>query len=112
VYRLFLALALLIVAPVFWVRHCTGPSPEVRETRIVGPFSPGEPYVAEAVIHNDSWGEGPVRVVLALRDRASGLMFEEEQMVELGGGDSVLVSAEIRAPPGDYELEVDVSYPP
>jgi hypothetical protein len=109
------ALGLLMATAVMaalWVVNCSGPRPAVADVRVAAPAGEGEPYRVAAVVRNEGWGHGQVRVTFRLRDRASGQAFQEEAEAQLEAGEVALVVAEIDAPPGDYEPAVEAEYPP
>jgi hypothetical protein len=102
--------ALAAVAGLWWW-ECTGPRPEVEEVSLEEPQLPGQPYQAQAVVHNRSRNEGQVTVVFRLNGD-DGSVFSEDENVQLGGNDRITVVAEISAPPGHYEVDAKVLYPP
>jgi hypothetical protein len=105
------ALAAVAILAGFWWWACTGPRAEIEEVSLEAPHEPGHPYQAQAVVHNRGRNQGEVTVVFRLVG-ADGSVFTEEENVPLEGHDRVTVVAEISAPPGEYEVEAKVLYPP
>jgi|FLYL01.1.fsa_nt_gi hypothetical protein len=95
-----------------WIYSCSGPDPVVRHVRLEAPRADGEPYVVSARVHNTRFGKGEVTVVFQLTDRRSGEAYQAEVPVQLQENGDAFVSAEIRAPPGDYEASAEAIYPP
>ena len=96
-----------------WINRCSGPRPEVVGAPIVrAPQAPGEPYHVETTVRNLGPGHGEVQLTVRLRDAASGRGYEREETAQLEAGEQVSVVAEIFAPPGTYEPQVEVTYPP
>lgn len=110
--RALLAVLLATAATALWVANCSGPEPKVTEVRLQAPAQEGEPYRVEAVVRNEGRGHGQVAVVFRLLDRATGQTVEEDKQATLDPGERTLVTAELRAPPADYEPRVEVEYPP
>ncbi len=110
--RVAAALILAVAGMALWVVNCSGPRPEVVGKRLIEPPGLNESYRAEADIRNSGWGHGQVRVQFLIRDTSEGRSYSAEQKVELESDEEILATAEIPAPPGTYELQVKVSYPP
>lgn len=109
---MLLLTVLASILTVLWVRNCSGPLPIVAGLEIVPPGEPNAPYLLRAEVRNEGSGHGEVEVVFRLRDRRTGRTVEHSSSVELEPGEDTLVVGEIAAPPGDYEPEVEVDYPP
>jgi hypothetical protein len=110
--RGLLGLVAIAVVATLWVVNCSGPRPAVAVVQLVAPGADGEPYLVAATIRNQGWGHGEARVTVRLRDRASGQTIQREETVALDTGETTRLTAELRAPPGDYAVEVDAEYPP
>ena len=110
--RIAAALILAVAGMVLWVANCSGPRPEVVGKMQIEPQGVSESYRVEAGIRNAGWGHGQVKVQILMRDHSAGRTYSAEQRLELEAGGNILVTAEIPAVPGNYELEVNVSYPP
>ncbi len=95
-----------------WILNCSGPQPQVLDVQLIGPLGPGQPYRVEATVSNRGRGHGEVAVTFRLRDRTTRQTVEEERRAQLQPGETVRVAALILAPPGSYEPEVQVEYPP
>jgi hypothetical protein len=102
----------IVVLAVLWTANCSGPQPKVVEASIRAPENPDHPYSVSAVLSNDSRGRGQVSVTFRMKDKDSGLEYEQETSAELKPHDRVVVQTEIDAPEGDYTLDVEVNYPP
>ena len=109
--RLMLTVGLLIAVPVLWVLKCSGPEPTVGDLRMVPPPGEGAPYLVEALVRNSGPGHGQVAVTFRLVDRKTGHTVEEDRKAQLEPGEASWVSAQIYAPPSEYEPHVEVSYP-
>lgn len=108
---LFVPVFVLALA-VLWVVGCSGPRLEVTDTRLTAPTSEGAPYCLEATIKNQGWGHGQVNVTVRLRDKATGQTVQDDRKAELRPNETTRVAIELIAPPGAYEPEVEVDYPP
>lgn len=98
-------------AAVLWVLNCSGPQAQVESVRLQEPSGPGEPYQIEATVHNTGPGEGQVVLTFRLHDQATGEIYQTEGTAQIKSDETLNVSAEIRAPRGDYRPEVKVEYP-
>jgi hypothetical protein len=106
-------IATFAVLAVLWVTQCSGPRPTViGAPQVQAPARPGDPLRVQATVRNDGPGHGEVRVTFRLRDPASGEAYQDDETVQLDRGETARVVGEIRAPPGSYEPEVQVEYPP
>ncbi|SRR6266508_5567303 len=106
-----LVVAIAIVG--LWVSQCSGPRPELVGAPVVQPpDQPGEAYHVQAVVRNAGPGHGEVQVVARLRDRATGRSYQHDETAQLEPGEQAGIVVEIFAPPGDYEPQVEVVYPP
>src|SRR5262245_6268235 len=112
-WRSFLVgLAGTIIAFVLWILNCSGPKPELADVRVKPPAGEGQPYQVEATVQNAGLGHGQINVVARLRDKSSGQTYQEGKLVQLEEHEVTRVTAEIQAPPGSYEPEVELEYPP
>ena len=57
-------------------------------------------------------GEGEVAVSARLRERRGGRVFAREQGLPMRPGKDATAAISFDVPPGDYEPEADVQYPP
>jgi hypothetical protein len=107
----------LILIPVIlglltlWVVNCSGPRPSASDLRVQPPPAPGQEYTLSAVVHNNGSGHGAVDVTFALKDKGTGRTYSQTQSVTLDPGEEAVVSAQIRAPLGQYTPQVDLAYP-
>jgi hypothetical protein len=105
-----LAFALLIV---LWVSQCSGPRAElVGAPTVRPPTQPGGAYQVEATVRNAGPGHGEIQIVFRLRDRASGRTYQHSETAQLEGAEQLSLAVEMFAPPGDYEAQVELNYPP
>lgn len=101
------------VAAVLWVGQCSGPQPTVvGAPRVEEPEQPGDRYKVEATVQNGGFGQGEVRVVVRLVEKDSGEAYRKDEPLQLERGETARVVVELPAPPGEYEPEVEVEYPP
>jgi hypothetical protein len=109
-----LAVVLFVAVGVtLWLRNCTGPEPQLVEAYFEAPSESGRPYSAIAVVRNQGRGEGEMSVVFRLIDRATGVAYEAVTSVQIRPHETIAAQAEVLAPAGrDYDLKVDVVYPP
>lgn len=105
---LALALALLALSAVAYVRGCAGPRPRV----LAAALDPGPAgLVPRATVRNDG-GAGQVEVRFRIRDRVTGRVVAEEADAELEGGEQLEVRGPSPLPPGEYEITAEAEYPP
>jgi hypothetical protein len=109
--RALLPLFAALAAAFLWVTNCSGPQPSVVDVRVTEPEMPDQPYLVEATVRNRGPGHGQINVVVRLRDMDTGDTFQDERQVQLDVGETARVVAEIMAPAGSYEPEVEVEYP-
>jgi len=106
-------MAALAVVAVLWVNQCSGPQPHVvGAARLEEPAQRGDPYRVGVTIRNDGKGHGEVRVTARLVDKGSGQDYQRDEPVQLDNGETARVVVEVPAPPGDYDPQVEVKYPP
>jgi len=79
---------------------------------LTAPAQAGQPYRIEAVIANTGPGQGQVDVMFRFRDLATGQAYQREEQADLQPSEQARIVAEIPAPAGNYQPEVDVRYPP
>ena len=109
----FILLVAFAVAAVLWTTQCSGPRPSVvGAPRVSAPAQTGDPYRVEATIRNTGTGHGEARAVIRLVDVRTREAYQQQTPVQLEPGETARVAVEIPAPPGDYEPEVEVEYPP
>jgi hypothetical protein len=109
--RALLPLFAALAAAVLWVSNCSGPRPSVLDVQVTEPEMPDQPYRVEATVQNTGSGQGQANVTFRLRDTATGQSFQDERQVQLDARETAHVVAEIQAPTGSYEPEVEVEYP-
>jgi hypothetical protein len=113
VARALVPLLAALASAVLWVANCSGPQPSVvGGVQLEDPSGPGEPYHVQTTVRNAGPGHGQVNVTFRLHDPATGQTFQGDRQVQLEGGETARVVAEILAPPGSYEPDVEVEYPP
>jgi hypothetical protein len=105
-------LVLVVALTALWAMNCSGPRPRVAEVRVSEPSGDGAPYRIAADIQNTGSGHGQVAITFRLRERGSGRTIEADRKAQLEAGETTTIIAEIAAPRGDYEPEVEVDYPP
>jgi hypothetical protein len=102
-----------ICAVVLWVSQCSGPRAVVDSAPVLrAPEQPGQAYGVDAIIRNTGSGHGEVQVTFTLRDRVTNQTYQRIDRAEIEAGDRIHIAVEIPAPPGDYEPQVQVDYPP
>ncbi len=102
-----------VVLLVLWVTQCSGPRPEVvGSPQLRAPESPGQPYVVDARVRNGGPGHGQVQVTARLRDTATGQAYQRDEQVQLEPGEDARVAIEVQAPLGEYQPDLEVTYPP
>jgi hypothetical protein len=110
---LLVGVLVAVALAAMWVSQCSGPRPElVGSPAVRPPAQPGQAYRVEATVRNAGPGHGQVQVVVRLRDRATGRSYQRNDTAQLESGEQTSVVVEIFAPPGDYEPNIEVSYPP
>ena len=108
-----LAIVAFVLGLGLWVLRCSGPEPTViGAPMLTAPAAPGDSYRVQATIANRGPGHGQADVIFRLRNRQSGVRYEETKQVMLDQGETVDIVAEFAAPDGDYEPAVEVNYPP
>jgi hypothetical protein len=107
-----LSLVGLAIALGLWALNCSGPRAVVEDVRLIEPAGPEAPYRVEALIRNSGPGHGQVQVIFRLRDPEADRSVEDDRTATLESNESVLVTADLRAPVARYEPEVEVEYPP
>ena len=101
------------IAAALWVSQCSGPKPVVVGTPDVeAPEQPGYLYRVTAIVRNDGVGHGEAKATFRLLEKSSGQAYQQETSVQLDRGETARVVVEIPAPPGSYEPDVEVEYPP
>lgn len=93
---------------------CAGPRPSIRQTHLMPPATPGQPYLLQVTIHNQGGGEGEAEMTVRLRSRSTGeTVATENRGVALKEQETVSLVIPLQAArPGDYEPVVEVEYPP
>jgi hypothetical protein len=100
-----LALAALVAATLLFLRHCGGPDPRLVSARMRGP-------VVEAVLRNESGGEGDVQIDFTLRRRDGSPPLLHTQRATLRPHETARVEARIDGAHGDEQVEAEIDYPP
>jgi hypothetical protein len=105
-----LAFAILIA---LWISQCSGPHAELAGAPAVRPpQQPGGAYQVEVSVRNVGPGHGEIQAIFRLRERATGRIYQVSESAQLERGEVVSLVVEIFAPPGDYEPQVELNYPP
>jgi hypothetical protein len=102
--------ALIAAALAAFAVACSGPHATATDTR-VRPSSRAGFYRVETRLEN-AGGSGQVDVIVHLRNRETGRTVTQQQPVDLQRHDHADVAVEIPAPPGNYDVDVTVQYPP
>jgi len=92
------------------IAACSGPRARASDAHVRPSARPGF-YRVEARLAN-SGGKGQVQLTVRLRNRETGRIVTQDQAVELEPRDQIDVALEVPAPPGHYEVDVAVEYPP
>lgn len=101
----------LIAAALLSLTGCPGPRPSVNDAQVRPSPLPGR-YRVEATVDNRSRGEGQVDVRIQLRDRRTGHTVEADRDLQVHGHEQAHLTADIEAPPGEYDAQVEAEYPP
>lgn len=102
--------ALAAIAPL-WARTCAGPKPRVTRVVLKPPRAPGAPFEVQVTLRNEGPGEGQSAVTARLRD-PSGRTYQADAHVELRPHEETTLTLPVSAPPGDYEVEANATFPP
>src|SRR5689334_6177664 len=108
-----LAVVAFALSAVLWVSQCSGPRPiVVGAPRVQAPVQPGDKYTVETTIRNQGKGHGEVHVTVRLISEDSPAVYQQDESVQLQENEEVRSVVEIPAPPGTYDPQVEVEYPP
>jgi hypothetical protein len=102
--------ALIAAVLTTFVVACSGPHATATEARVRPSFRAGF-YRVETRVEN-AGGSGQVDLIVRLRNRETGRTVMQQQPVDVERHDHADVAVEIPAPPGNYDVEVSVRYPP
>jgi hypothetical protein len=98
---------------VLWVANCSGPQPViVGAPSVTPPTQAGQPYQVASTVANHGTGHGQVEVTFRLKNAATGEVYQRQEQVVLEADEQARVVANIPAPEGSYEPDVEVEYPP
>jgi len=95
----------VLLAAVGFVRHCSGPTPELVSARMRG-------TVAEAVVRNAGRGEGLLQIDFRLRPKGGGPPLLHSEKATLRPGETARIEARVDGARGDEQVEVELDYPP
>lgn len=107
-----LVLVLLLAFASLWVANCSGPQPVVTAVEVAEPASLGQPYQVVAQVANRGPGHGEVHLLVRLRDRATGAVFQRQEQVVLEEDETARVIVPFTVPTGQYDADVQAEYPP
>ncbi len=99
------AFGALCAAALVFLRHCSGPRPSVVSARMRG-------SVVEAMVRNDSGGEGAVQVDFILRPKGGGVPLLHSERATLRPHETARIEARVDGARGDEQVEAEVDYPP
>jgi hypothetical protein len=92
------------------VAACSGPRATATATKL-RPSARSGFYRVETRLVN-AGGRGQVELTVRLQNKANGHIVTQTQSVDLERRDHTDVALEIPAPPGDYDVDARVEYPP
>jgi hypothetical protein len=89
-----------------------GPRPEVKEKSFTRSVSHPGAYEVHALIENNCRGEGEAKVKAQLIDEKTHISYKEDKNLDLKSHEKSMAEILIHAPESQYQLEVEVEYPP
>lgn len=89
-----------------------GPQPVVKEKSFTRSLHHPGAYEVHVLIENNCRGEGEVKVKARLMDEKSQISYKEDKNLDLKSLERSMAEILILAPESQYQLEVEVEYPP